>query len=62
MLSSLQWKSDGTKHYFIHMLLTINWRYFQAAKNSRMRMMFQGHLMEAPLIEIHHVFAKKKRF
>ena len=30
-------------------------------KNSRMRMKVQGRLMQARFIEIHQVFAKKKR-
>ena len=40
------------------MLLTIN--YWQAGKNSRMRTKLQGRLMQARLIEINQVFAKKK--
>ena len=60
---SLQWKSDkSTKHYLTQMLLAFNWRYWQAGKkNSHMCMMVQGRLMQACLIEIHQVFAKKGR-
>ena len=42
------------------MLITINWHYWQAEKNSRMRMKLQGRLVQARFIEIHQVFAKKK--
>ena len=41
------------------MLLVISWRYWQAEKNSRMRMKVQGRLMQASFIEIHQVFPKK---
>ena len=44
------------------MLLAINWRYWQAGKNSRMRNKVQGHLMQASLIEIHQVFPKKVEY
>jgi hypothetical protein len=59
---SLQWKSDeSTKHYITQMLHTINWRYWQVGKNSRMCMMVEGHLMLERFIEIHQVFEKKER-
>ena len=57
---SLQWKSDeSTQHYLTQMSLTINWRYWQAGKNSRMRIEVQGRLMQERFIEIRQVFAKK---
>ena len=55
-----QYLMDGTKHYLTQMLLAINWRYWQAGKNSRMSMMVQGRLMQARFIEIHQVLAKNK--
>ena len=60
----VQWKyDDSIEHYVTQMLLAINWRYWQAVKkNSRMRMKFEGRLMEAYLIEIHQVLAKKGYF
>ena len=59
---SLQWKSDeSTKHYTTQMLLAINWYYWQAWRNSHMRMRVQGRLMQVHLIEIHLVFAKKNK-
>ena len=50
----------GTKHYLAQMLLAINWRYWQAGKNSRKRMRVQGCLMQARFIEIHQVLEKKR--
>ena len=44
------------------MLLAINWRYWQAVKNYRMRMKVQGRLTEARFIVIYQVFAKKVGF
>ena len=41
------------------MLLAINWRYWQAAENSRMRVKIQGRFIQARIFEIHHVFEKK---
>ena len=59
---SLQWKSDeNTKHYLTQMLVAINWRYWQAEKNPGIRMMVQGRLMQARFIEVHQVYAKKRR-
>ena len=43
------------------MLLAVNWRYWQVRKNSSMYMTVQGRLMQARFIEIHQIFAKKKR-
>ena len=58
---SLQWKSDeSTEHYLTQMLLAINWRYWQAGKNSHMLMRVQGRLMQARFIKTHQVFAKEK--
>ena len=51
---------EDKKHYLTQMLLAINWRYWQARKNSRIRMKVQGRLMQARFIEIHLVFAKEK--
>ena len=57
----LQCKSDeSTKHYLTQMLLVINWRYWHAGENSRMRMKFQGRLMQVRLIEINQFFAENK--
>ena len=59
--SDVQWKSnENIKHYLTQMLLAINWRYWRTWKNSSMRMEVQGCLMQACLIEIHQVFAKRK--
>ena len=43
------------------MLLTINWHYSQARKNSRMSMKVQDRLMQARFIEMYQVLAKKKK-
>ena len=51
---SVQWKSyESTKHYLTQILLAINWRYWQAGKNSRMRMKVRGRLMQTRFIKIH---------
>ena len=42
------------------MLLAVNWRSWQAEKNPRVRMKFQGRLKQASFIEIQQVYAKKK--
>ena len=56
---SLQRKSDeSSKHYLTQMLHVINWHYWQAGKNSHMRMKVQGRLMQVCFIEIHQVFEK----
>ena len=53
-------KSDEcTKHYLTQMQPAINWRCWQARKNSRMRMKVQGRLIQACFIEIHQDFTKK---
>ena len=52
---------QGTKHYLTQMLLVIKWFYWQAERNSRMRMMVQGRIMKVRFIEIHQVFTKKKK-
>ena len=46
---------ESTTHYLTQTLLTINWRNWQAGKNSRMRMKVNGHLMQARFTEIHQV-------
>ena len=52
--------NESTKYYLIQMLLAVNWRYWQAGKNSRVCMKVQGRLMQARFIEICQVFAQKK--
>jgi hypothetical protein len=52
---------ESTKHYLTQMLLAINWCYWQVGKNSRMHMKIRGCLVQARFIEIHQVFAKKKK-
>ena len=42
--------------------MLINWRYWQAEKNSLTRMKVQDRLTQTRIIEIHQVFAKKKSF
>ena len=51
---------NPTRRYLTKILLDINWRYWQAGKNSHMRMKVQDRLMKARFIEIHQVFSKKK--
>jgi len=49
------------EHYLTQMLLAINWLYWQAGRNSRMRMKVEGRLIQVRFLEIHQVFAEKSR-
>ena len=59
-LSFRHFPYESIKHYRTQMLLAINWRYWQAGKNSRLRMRVQSRFMEVRFIVILQVFAKKK--
>ena len=49
-------RNRAVKRYLTQMLLAINWRYWQAGKNSLMHMNVQGRLMQSYFIEMHKVF------